>query len=480
MTAPTDDQIAQFMSITGLNEHEQAKSYLEMSNANLETAVTLFFDSGGNAGAGGGGTGGPPPGTGGDFGGDFPVIPPEDDDVRAPIAAYQDQIIGSAPGGRSRDAEAKAHQERLEKDHKDMLQRMTFAQQEGTSSSSNDKSKTGGGAKAKEHASAAYLNKIFATPSYSEIGSFADAINRAMNEEKFLLVNLQSKDEFASWQLNRDIWNNELVQDLVSQNFVFWQKDNVSDQGKMFASYYKITSFPHICFIDPRTKRSVKSWDGKKWSDSTVAVEMLTGFADKHSLSGGQRPPPPPAAFANGPVSGSSASTGNPPGSGGPPIAISSSSGGTLSSSSSSSSASGALTTGGDSSALVAGGQGGISDASTTGTVVEVVGDDPAAKKAKHEDVPPLPEEPADSENPVKLTLRLLDGRRSNPIKVLPTHPLSRVFQTAAHLCVTGIEDIDLFTAFPVKSLRSGFSMNATVAETGIAGTMLNVRPTKT
>lgn len=39
---------------------------------------------------------------------------------------------------------------------------------------------------------------------------------------------------FASLQLNRDIWKDELVAEIVENNFVFWQIDVKSDMGKQF------------------------------------------------------------------------------------------------------------------------------------------------------------------------------------------------------------------------------------------------------
>lgn len=37
------------------------------------------------------------------------------------------------------------------------------------------------------------------------------------------IVNLQRTSEFASYQLNRDTWRNDMVQALVTNNFVFFQ-----------------------------------------------------------------------------------------------------------------------------------------------------------------------------------------------------------------------------------------------------------------
>lgn len=77
---------------------------------------------------------------------------------------------------------------------------------------------------------------MFAGPSYTEKGSFAEALAKAEQTKQHLLVNIQRKDEFASHQLNRDVWSNDLVGEIVQGNFVFWQRDDLSDQGKTFCS----------------------------------------------------------------------------------------------------------------------------------------------------------------------------------------------------------------------------------------------------
>lgn len=37
------------------------------------------------------------------------------------------------------------------------------------------------------------------------------------------LLNMQSSNQFASHQLNRDTWRNDMVKSLVQNNFVFFQ-----------------------------------------------------------------------------------------------------------------------------------------------------------------------------------------------------------------------------------------------------------------
>ena len=42
-------------------------------------------------------------------------------------------------------------------------------------------------------------------------------------KKKWLLVNLQDSSEFASQVLNRDVWSNHNVKDIIKQHFLFLQ-----------------------------------------------------------------------------------------------------------------------------------------------------------------------------------------------------------------------------------------------------------------
>merc|ERR1719188_2381565 len=89
---------------------------------------------------------------------------------------------------------------------------------------------------------------------------------------------------FESHRLNRDIWSDETIRDLVLESFLFWQRDDKSTEGEQFCKYHKIPALPHICIVDPRTKRSMKSWDSRKWESARMAGEFLVGFLDRYRM----------------------------------------------------------------------------------------------------------------------------------------------------------------------------------------------------
>ena len=55
-------------------------------------------------------------------------------------------------------------------------------------------------------------------------GGFRAVLEQAWATQKWVLVNVQSDSSLASHVLNRDVWHNPVVEEIVRENFVFWQK----------------------------------------------------------------------------------------------------------------------------------------------------------------------------------------------------------------------------------------------------------------
>lgn len=71
---------------------------------------------------------------------------------------------------------------------------------------------------------AAKLSELFRPPEGLAFpGDWDAAVAAAARDGRWLLLNVQSADEFASHQLNRDTWGQPLVQDMLRGSFVFWQ-----------------------------------------------------------------------------------------------------------------------------------------------------------------------------------------------------------------------------------------------------------------
>jgi UBX domain-containing protein 7 len=70
------------------------------------------------------------------------------------------------------------------------------------------------------------LSDLFAPPNnlMHRAGGFQGARTMAKDTKRWLLVNLQRDSEFACHALNRDVWRDELVENLIREGFIFWQQ----------------------------------------------------------------------------------------------------------------------------------------------------------------------------------------------------------------------------------------------------------------
>ncbi|XP_031120603.1 plant UBX domain-containing protein 7-like [Ipomoea triloba] len=112
-------------------------------------------------------------------------------------------------------------------------------------------------------------------------GSFQGSKDVARVQDKWLLVNVQSAGEFASHVLNRDIWADESVAQIIRSSFVFWQYDRDTEEGRKVCTYYNLTSMPAVLVIDPITGRNMKSWTGTVQPDTSLLQEGLQPFLDQ-------------------------------------------------------------------------------------------------------------------------------------------------------------------------------------------------------
>ncbi|KAI3969089.1 hypothetical protein MKW92_000450 [Papaver armeniacum] len=100
----------------------------------------------------------------------------------------------------------------------------------------------------------------------------------AETQDRWLIVNVQSKKEFSSHELNLHTWAHEAVAQTIRANFVFWQVYDDATEGQKVCNYYKLTSFPVILVLDPITGQKVKSWSGMV--EAVQLLEDLAPFMD--------------------------------------------------------------------------------------------------------------------------------------------------------------------------------------------------------
>lgn len=246
-----DERISQFLAFTGSSDATKAVSYLEMSGNNVETAVGLYMEheqGGGSGGAGGGAASG---GTGGDIAGasaGYNFGLDDQDGIRAPDETRRMQLMEGPGGGGAAfhpafqmmnelmqaqldqpSAFASPSTNRSTLNNRALLDRAIAAQGIDVGDYMDDSAMDEGDEKEEEEtkeAEPARLSDMFAPPTHimHTAGGFQGARTMAKDSKRWLLVNIQRDAEFASHALNRDVWRDELVENLVREGFIFWQQ----------------------------------------------------------------------------------------------------------------------------------------------------------------------------------------------------------------------------------------------------------------
>lgn len=107
---------------------------------------------------------------------------------------------------------------------------------------------------------------------------------KAKEENKWILINIQDSSEFQSQVLNRDFWSSTRVKQIVRDNFVFLQYQGDSPNGTSYLNFYSTDGFPHIAILDPLTGERVFKWkDGQVPHVETWASDV-EDFLTKFSL----------------------------------------------------------------------------------------------------------------------------------------------------------------------------------------------------
>mmetsp|Transcript_19550 Transcript_19550/g.21206 ORF Transcript_19550/g.21206 Transcript_19550/m.21206 type:complete len:534 (+) Transcript_19550:38-1639(+) len=114
--------------------------------------------------------------------------------------------------------------------------------------------------------------------------SFDRVKEQGKEEKRWIVVNIQSHQEFPSHLLNRDTWTNESVESILRTTFIFWQRGSTTQDGRDFMRLYHLgeEQLPNITVVDPRTGASVFSWTG--FIEPSELLVKLTDFADRNRL----------------------------------------------------------------------------------------------------------------------------------------------------------------------------------------------------
>ncbi|WVZ87636.1 hypothetical protein U9M48_034243 [Paspalum notatum var. saurae] len=183
----------------------------------------------------------------------------EDDDVRAPLPVKRETLYGDGPVSVMRPNTTVA----FRNFEQEARQSAVWDSEQNDTSSSRDN-----------------LASLYRPPfSLMFNGPFDKAKLEASCLDKWLLINLQSTEEFSSHMLNRDTWGNEAVAQLIRSNFIFWQVYHDTSEGRKVCTYYNLVSIPAILLIDPITGQKMHSWNGMVHPDRLL--EDLLPYLDK-------------------------------------------------------------------------------------------------------------------------------------------------------------------------------------------------------
>ena len=119
-------------------------------------------------------------------------------------------------------------------------------------------------------------------------GTFYELRQKGKLEDKWLLINVQKEGEFNSHLLNRDVWSDECIVDMVKCNFLFWQTQDFTEEGKVYAERYHINKFPLMAILDPRTGGLVLSKENI--ADKDIIAEWLQDFISDNPTPSTSRP----------------------------------------------------------------------------------------------------------------------------------------------------------------------------------------------
>ncbi|XP_069721347.1 UBX domain-containing protein 7 [Phaenicophaeus curvirostris] len=256
--------IQQFSAITGASE-SVGRHMLEACNNNLEMAVTMFLDGGGIA---------EEPST--SSAGVSAVRPHTEDEVRPPIPPKQEILVEPEPlfGAPKRRRPARS----IFDGFRDFQTETIRQEQELRNGGAVDKKLT-------------TLADLFRPPiDLMHKGSFETAKECGQMQNKWLMINIQNVQDFACQCLNRDVWSNEAVKNIIREHFIFWQVYHDSEEGQRYIQFYKLADFPYVSILDPRTGQKLVEWHQL---DVTSFVDQVTGFLSEHGQLDGHSTSPP-------------------------------------------------------------------------------------------------------------------------------------------------------------------------------------------
>merc|ERR1719258_153058 len=101
-----------------------------------------------------------------------------------------------------------------------MNRRMTFDRPVDAAGAGAGEEKMVEGSTGQPPAGGQAINQLFAPPAFNCGDPYYSVIEKAKTESKWVLVNIQQAEVFASHLLNRDVWSDDTITDIVTGPFM--------------------------------------------------------------------------------------------------------------------------------------------------------------------------------------------------------------------------------------------------------------------
>jgi hypothetical protein len=125
------------------------------------------------------------------------------------------------------------------------------------------------------------LARIFSPPyNLMYTGHFEAARLDAQQTDKWIMVTIHNPAEFECQKMNRDLWSDEHVVEVIKDSFIFFQFPMASADGRQHSTFYPFgNKFPYICIIDALTGERV--WKNhESMSNSSAFIMSILDFMD--------------------------------------------------------------------------------------------------------------------------------------------------------------------------------------------------------
>lgn len=229
----SSDQVADFIAFTCGASTEEAAKFLSLTNFNVEEAVHLYFSDQQVKQEQQGGQNQTDEALRRST-----IRKNDEEEVRGAIPAKRQRLYGSSSSG--------------------LL--LPGADQSAREKPVTSVFAKGGGKKTEKQE---MLAKMYAPPfDIMFNGTFEELRALAKERDKWVLINIQKDEEFSAHVLNRDVWSNDSVKEVIKYGFIFWQKMDTSESAMKFLQSYQIptndSTFPLVAIVDPITNMLIK------------------------------------------------------------------------------------------------------------------------------------------------------------------------------------------------------------------------------